>query len=112
MSELFCLKQNFRTHDGVLRLAQSVVDLLHFFFRHIIDILDPEESLTCIEDPVLLEPANGENAITNIFGKRESENYHKNLVGFEAEQVVLVRDDCAQKEISAYIEESYRFDHR
>ncbi|KAL7163145.1 hypothetical protein ACSBR2_039278 [Camellia fascicularis] len=101
LSKIFGLRQNFRTHDGVLRLAQSVINLLYRYFRHSIDVLEPETSLIYGEAPVLLESGNDENAIVTIFGK--SGNVSGDIVGFGAEQVILVRDDCARKEISDYV---------
>lgn len=101
ITEMFQLHQNFRTHAGVLRLAQSVVDLLYHFFRQSIDFLQPETSLIYGEAPILLEPDNNENAIITIFGN--SENAGSKIVGFGAEQVILVRDDSARKEISAFV---------
>ncbi|CAK9141766.1 unnamed protein product [Ilex paraguariensis] len=101
VSEIFNLRQNFRTHAGVLKLAQSVIDLLCHFFQNSIDILKPETSLIYGEAPVLLEPGNEENAIVTIFGN--CGNADGKIVGFGAEQVILVRDDSARVEISAYI---------
>ncbi|XP_052204545.1 uncharacterized protein LOC127809631 isoform X2 [Diospyros lotus] len=101
ISEIKSLSQNFRTHDGVLRLAQSVIDLLYHFFHHSIDVLEPEMSLIYGEAPLLLESGNDENAIVTIFGK--SGNAGGDIVGFGAEQVILVRDDCARKETSSYV---------
>ncbi|XAR48022.1 hypothetical protein NMG60_11030712 [Bertholletia excelsa] len=101
ISETLSLKQNFRTHDGVLKLAQSVIDLLYRFFPNSIDVLNPEKSLIYGEAPVLLKSKNDEDAIITIFGN--SRNVSKSIVGFGAEQVILVRDDCARKEISNYI---------
>ncbi|CAL5430271.1 unnamed protein product [Camellia sinensis] len=101
LSNIFGLHQNFRTHDGVLRLAQSVINLLYRYFRHSIDVLEPETSLIYGEAPILIESGNDENAIVTIFGK--SGNVSGDIVGFGAEQVILVRDDCASKEISDYV---------
>ncbi|KAK9063833.1 hypothetical protein SSX86_017705 [Deinandra increscens subsp. villosa] len=96
VSEIFQLKQNFRTHAGVLDLAQSVIDILYCYFSHSIDILEPETSLISGEAPVLLESGNDENAIVTIFGGSGS---GAEIVGFGAEQVILVRDDIAKTEI-------------
>ncbi|XP_068645381.1 uncharacterized protein [Aristolochia californica] len=52
VSEIFSLSQNFRTHDGLLKLAQSVIDLLYRFFPSSIDVLKPETSLINGEAPV------------------------------------------------------------
>ncbi|KAJ0719210.1 putative TPR and ankyrin repeat-containing protein [Helianthus annuus] len=100
VSEIFQLKQNFRTHAGVLDLAQSVIDILYCYFSHSIDILEPETSLISGEAPVLLESGNDENAIVTIFGGSGS---GAEVVGFGAEQVILVRDDSAKTEICEFI---------
>ncbi|KAI3817066.1 hypothetical protein L1987_10853 [Smallanthus sonchifolius] len=100
VSEIFQLKQNFRTHAGVLDLAQSVIDILYCYFAHSVDILEPETSLISGEAPVLLESGNDENAIVTIFGGSGS---GAEIVGFGAEQVILVRDDIAKTEICEYI---------
>ncbi|KAJ7942731.1 UvrD-like Helicase, ATP-binding domain, P-loop containing nucleoside triphosphate hydrolase [Quillaja saponaria] len=101
ISDIFHLSQNFRTHAGVLRLSQSIIELLYQFFPQSIDVLKPETSFIYGEAPVLLESGNSENAIVKIFGN--SENIGRKIVGFGAEQVILVRDDGARKEILNYV---------
>ncbi|GJT78517.1 UvrD-like helicase, ATP-binding domain, P-loop containing nucleoside triphosphate hydrolase [Tanacetum coccineum] len=100
LSEISQLKQNFRTHAGVLDLAQSVIDILYYYFVHSIDNLAPETSLISGESPVLLESSNDKNAIVTIFGGSESSG---EVVGFGAEQVILVRDERAKTEICEYV---------
>nr|KAJ0190303.1 hypothetical protein LSAT_V11C800402640 [Lactuca sativa] len=100
VSEKFQLKQNFRTHAGVLELAQSVIEILYHYFAHSIDLLEPETSLISGEAPVLLESGNDENAIVTIFGGTGSSG---EIIGFGAEQVILVRDDSAKTEICEYV---------
>ncbi|KAK9063834.1 hypothetical protein SSX86_017706 [Deinandra increscens subsp. villosa] len=100
VSEIFQLKQNFRTHAGVLDLAQSVIDIVYCYFSHSVDILEPETSLIAGESPVLLESGKDVNAIVTIFGGSVS---GAKTVGFGAEQVILVRDDIAKNEIHEYI---------
>uniref|UniRef100_J3M115 UvrD-like helicase ATP-binding domain-containing protein n=1 Tax=Oryza brachyantha TaxID=4533 RepID=J3M115_ORYBR len=95
ITDMFQLTQNFRTHCGILRLAQSIMSLLYYFFPSCVDKLNPEIGLVYGEAPVLLESGNDENAIMTIFG--ESKSNH-NLHGFGAEQV-LVRDDATKKQI-------------
>ncbi|KAE8790127.1 putative ATP-dependent helicase [Hordeum vulgare] len=97
LSDMFQLTQNFRTHSGILRMAQSIIDLLYFFFPSSVDKLNPETGLVYGEPPVLLETGNDKNAIVNIFGEKKSK--HGNLHGFGAEQVILVRDDDTKKQI-------------
>ncbi|XP_031107885.1 uncharacterized protein LOC116012480 [Ipomoea triloba] len=96
-----CLLQNFRTHAGVLRLAQSVIDILYHYFPLSIDALAPETSLIYGEAPVLLKPGSDENAIVTIFGNSGSNS--GKMVGFGAEQVILVRDEAAKKEVSDFV---------
>ncbi|PWA76382.1 uvrD-like Helicase, ATP-binding domain, P-loop containing nucleoside triphosphate hydrolase [Artemisia annua] len=100
VSEIKQLKQNFRTHAGVLDLAQSVIDILYCYFVHSIDKLEPETSLVSGEAPVLLESCNDENAIVTIFGGSRSDG---ETVGFGAEQVILVRDDRVKSEVVEYV---------
>nr|GEX29531.1 UvrD-like helicase, ATP-binding domain, P-loop containing nucleoside triphosphate hydrolase [Tanacetum cinerariifolium] len=59
-----------------------------------------ESSLVSGEAPVLLESCNDENAIVTIFGSSRSGG---EIMGFVAEQVILVRDDCARNEIFQYV---------
>ncbi|XP_057416063.1 uncharacterized protein LOC130710730 [Lotus japonicus] len=101
VSDIFLLNQNFRTHAGVLKLSQSIIELLFRFFPHSIDPLKPETSLIYGEAPVVLECRNRKNAIVTIFGN--SGHVGGNIVGFGAEQVILVRDDSARKEILDYV---------
>ncbi|KAI4357248.1 hypothetical protein L6164_001209 [Bauhinia variegata] len=101
ISDILLLTKNFRTHDGVLKLSQSIVELLFRFFPHSLDVLKPETSLIDGEAPVVLESGNSEDAIVTIFGN--SGSMGGKIVGFGAEQVILVRDDCARNEISNYV---------
>ncbi|XP_034201217.1 TPR and ankyrin repeat-containing protein 1-like [Prunus dulcis] len=77
LSKIFHLTQNFRTHA------------------------DPETSLIYGEAPVLLEYGENENPIIKIFGN--SATGSGNIVGFGAEQVILVRDDGTKKDVSTFV---------
>ncbi|KAE9610580.1 putative RNA helicase [Lupinus albus] len=98
---MFLLNHNFRTHAGVLKLSQSIIDLLIYFFRYSIDVLKPETSFIHGEAPIVLECENGENAVETIFGRSSAEG--GKIVGFGAEQAILVRDDSARKEVVDYV---------
>ncbi|GJW10068.1 UvrD-like helicase, ATP-binding domain, P-loop containing nucleoside triphosphate hydrolase [Tanacetum coccineum] len=100
VSEIFQLKQNFRTHAAVLDLAQSVIDIIYHYFIHSIDKLEPEISLISGEAPVLLESGSDENAMVTIFGDTGTSG---KIAGFGADQVILVRDDGAKTEICEYV---------
>ncbi|XP_051116744.1 uncharacterized protein LOC127241644 [Andrographis paniculata] len=101
ISDIFSLSQNFRTHIGVLRLAQSVTDLISHFFPQSIDVLAPETSLIYGEPPIFLEPGCDENSIIPIF--QNSASAGEQWVGFGADLVILVRDDSEKMEISKYV---------
>lgn len=91
------MNQNFRTHVGVLDLAQSVIDLLYEYFPLSVDKLPPEISLVHGEAPVILQSEDGDNAIMTIFGDGEKLDQSKNSFG--AEQAILVRDESSKQEI-------------
>ncbi|TKW14788.1 hypothetical protein SEVIR_5G190200v4 [Setaria viridis] len=97
LSDTFQLRQNFRTHCGILLLAQSIMDLLCYYFPMSVDKLNPETSLVHGEGPVLLESNNGENTLITIF--RGNENQHRERINFGADQVILVRDDAAKEQV-------------
>nr|GEU37713.1 UvrD-like helicase, ATP-binding domain, P-loop containing nucleoside triphosphate hydrolase [Tanacetum cinerariifolium] len=61
-----------------------------------VDKLEPEISLISGEASVLLECDSDENAIVTIFGDTGTSG---RIVGFGADQVILVRDDFAKTEI-------------
>ncbi|XP_048319279.2 uncharacterized protein LOC107429676 isoform X2 [Ziziphus jujuba] len=97
IADNFQLSQNFRTHAGVLKLAQSVIDLLYYFFPQSIDVLNPETSLIHEKTPVLIESENIEKDFTKMFEAFGGSG--NNLTGFGAEQVVLVRDENIKNKI-------------
>lgn len=90
VSEIFMLSKNFSTHDKVLKLSQSVIELLFHFFPHSVDMLKVESSLVVGEPPIVLQSRNGENPIQTIFGGSGR---------FKDDQVILVRDDSSREEI-------------
>nr|POE80710.1 tpr and ankyrin repeat-containing protein 1 [Quercus suber] len=101
IADVFQLSQNFRTHAGILNLAQSVINLIYHFFPLSIDTLRPETSLIDGQVPVLLKSVNGENAFISIF--KNGGNDDGKIIGFGADQVILVRDDLARNEIVDYV---------
>ncbi|KAK2999234.1 hypothetical protein RJ639_022978, partial [Escallonia herrerae] len=99
VSKIHHLSRNFRTHAGVLKLGESVLSLIYHFFPSSVDILGPESSLLFGEAPILLNIGNHINLMTIL----ESSGEAGDVVGFGAEQVILVRDECMKKEISEYV---------
>ncbi|GJT76661.1 UvrD-like helicase, ATP-binding domain, P-loop containing nucleoside triphosphate hydrolase [Tanacetum coccineum] len=102
VSDIKQLKENFKTHAGVLDLAQSVINILYHYYIHSVDKLEPKISLIFGESHVLLESGDDENAIVTIFGG-SGRGSDEDIVGFGAEQVILVRDDHAKTEVCEYV---------
>jgi hypothetical protein len=90
--EFYHLKQNFRTHSGVVNIANTVVELLVHFFPYSIDKLDPEFSL--IEGPLPIFLSSQEDLLSSLFG--HSKGSETLQCGFGAEQVILVRDEATK----------------
>ncbi|CAI0556029.1 unnamed protein product [Linum tenue] len=97
ISDVLHLSQNFRTHAGVLRLAQSVIDLIYHFFPNSIDELNPETSHVNGVRPVLLKSVDNRSVFKSMSevlfaGQKKS-------VEFGAEQVVLVRNEEVKNDV-------------
>ncbi|KAJ4802894.1 P-loop containing nucleoside triphosphate hydrolases superfamily protein [Rhynchospora pubera] len=97
LSDMFQLCQNFRSHIGILKLGQSIIDLLYYFFPNSVDKLNPETSLIYGDAPLLLESGSDENPIIKIFGGCKRSGGRPTEFG--AEQVILVRDDSGKREV-------------
>lgn len=85
------LSQSFRSHAGILNLAQSVIDIVHHFFPLSIDFLNPETSLIPGETPVLVERVNKTEFASML-----------STTSLGPDQVILVRDESSKKELSSY----------
>nr|GEY29902.1 UvrD-like helicase, ATP-binding domain, P-loop containing nucleoside triphosphate hydrolase [Tanacetum cinerariifolium] len=83
-----------------LRNEKYEGDQIDFVYIDKVQDLKPETSLISGEAPVFLESCNNENTIMTIFGGGKS---GREIVGFGAEQVILVRDDRARNEIIEYV---------
>ena len=101
ITDVIQLSQNFRTHAGILNLAQSVINLLYHFFPLSIDKLRPETTTIDGEAPVLVESVNGENDFLSLF--ENGGIVGRKFIGFGADQVILVRDDNARNGIADYV---------
>jgi tetratricopeptide (TPR) repeat protein/phosphotransferase system HPr-like phosphotransfer protein len=87
------LRQNFRTHYHVLRLANTVIRLLLCFFPDSMDKVEEEQSLLQNgPKPIFLEDT--EDVMSKLFEKGEMQNCE-----FGSEQVILVRDALNKKSV-------------
>lgn len=81
----------------MLKLSQSVIEILFHFFPNSIDKLKVETSLVYGEHPIVIQSRSGENPILTIFG---GNGYNDGNNGrFKEDQVILVRDDSCKEEI-------------
>jgi superfamily I DNA/RNA helicase len=87
---LFQLSHNFRTHMGVVNMANSIINLLYHFFPLSIDKLDCETSLVSGELPVLLMTKR-EQILKLVSGSGGDAKME--CLDFGANQAILVRDE-------------------
>ncbi|MCO5576944.1 hypothetical protein L7F22_030765 [Adiantum nelumboides] len=92
----FHLSHNFRTHIGVVNMANSIVQLLYYFFPQNIDKLDRETSLVWGQLPVILK-ADGHDLAKKIM--EGSSDTNNQVHGLGAQQVILVRDEAQKSEL-------------
>ncbi|ONK71073.1 uncharacterized protein A4U43_C04F4440 [Asparagus officinalis] len=92
----FQLTTNFRTHSGILGLADSVLDLLYHFFPDSVDRLASEKSKAHGEFPVVLESGSDTEVLQTIFGTDTSDN---SSLKFGSEQVILVRHNRDKEKV-------------
>lgn len=93
--DIWQLSKNFRTHSGVVRIANSIVDLITYFFPDSIDKLSPEVSMVHGPSPIFLDSCS-EDLVVELF-----QNGDMHSCEFGAEQVVLVRDEATKKLVSS-----------
>ena len=93
MPTLNQLSQNFRTHKGVVDLANSVVELIVHFFPLSIDVLLPECSRVAGPRPIVLRSS--QDFVSQLFTSQNS----LHSCDFGAEQVILVRDESSKQSV-------------
>jgi len=96
----FKLNINYRCHNGILKLASSVIDLIWHFFPNSIDKLSRERSEIGGPQPIILDGFQKHHF--KIFSEIENENM-TNYVEFGAEQVIIVRDIEAKNQVKGLI---------
>jgi hypothetical protein len=88
--EQFELNVNYRSHDGILKLASSVIDLIWHFFPNSIDQLSRERGEVGGPRPII-----NDNFQDKDFKKyfKSKNNTEKKYIEFGTEQVIIVRND-------------------
>ncbi|CAJ0830064.1 3508_t:CDS:2, partial [Entrophospora sp. SA101] len=100
MPKLFEMNINYRSHNGILRLASSVIDLITHFFPESIDHLPHEHGEVGGPRPMVFEGIDAEAFFLLDFSKDGNESSN---VEFGAEQAIIVRDDEAKEHVKEKI---------
>jgi len=95
----FELNVNYRSHNGILQLASSIVDIIHHFFPDCIDSLKPETSEVGGPRPVVFSDFRMKAYFDGL-----STNEGTSNIEFGAQQVIIVRND----ETKLYVKEQIR----
>ncbi|KAL4461532.1 hypothetical protein ABPG74_016156 [Tetrahymena malaccensis] len=102
------LTVNFRSHNKILYLANSVIDLLEFFFPETIDRLKKEKSRIDGPKPIILGESDPDllfcilTGDTTFKSERHSSNQGamgRNPIEFGCSQVVIVRNQDSKKHL-------------
>lgn len=93
--EVESLCVNYRTHNGILKMAASLVDLLEKFFPMTLDKLPREKGYYLGTQPILLAETLPESATIMIVGS----NKEASQIEFGASQVILVRNQEAKSRL-------------
>src|SRR5205814_6526362 len=96
--KLVPLTTNHRSHDGILKLAANVIDLLCKGFPGVIDKLQTERGMFSGPLPTLFCGFSSE-----ILATKRKKGSDLIVSNFGAEQVILVRDDEAKQRLQKQI---------
>jgi hypothetical protein len=90
----FELRVNYRSHNGIVRLASSMIDLIHRFFPDTIDRLPPEHGEVGGPPPLILDVQ-----YKDLFTIKKDMKQKNSLIEFGASQAVIVRDDKTKQRL-------------
>ena len=93
---MFTLTHNYRSHQGILSLASSVMELLWRSFPNTIDKLEPEVGTLVGPAPILFLGCDASNLIGRAGGGSASPELE---LAFGAEQVIVTRDDDVKEKL-------------
>lgn len=95
----FELDINYRSHNGILRLAASVVDLILQFFPDSIDRLKRERGEIGGPRPVVFEGFQSESFLFDVFSAGEA---IPEGIEFGADQAIIVRNKETQERLKNF----------
>jgi hypothetical protein len=95
-----CLKhltENYRSHGGILRLAASVVELIHRYFPGSVDMLKGDTSPLEGPKPIFLSDSSQQGFSVSLFSQGSKDE----SIEFGANQANLVRDQAAKERLQS-----------
>ncbi|CAG8553834.1 5171_t:CDS:10 [Ambispora gerdemannii] len=98
----FELNINYRSHNGILLLASSIIALIRTFFPESIDHLSDERGEVGGPRPIVFKGSQAENSHLNAFSASENTG---NYIEFGAEQVIIVRNEESKSRVKQSIGE-------
>ncbi|CAJ0757014.1 5561_t:CDS:10, partial [Entrophospora sp. SA101] len=98
--ERFVMNINYRSHNGILKLASSVIDLISRFFPDSIDRLPHESGEVGGPQPIVIHNIEAEPFLSHVFSVAKNV---ANNIEFGAEQVIIVRDDETRQRVTKII---------
>mmetsp|Transcript_32024 Transcript_32024/g.31727 ORF Transcript_32024/g.31727 Transcript_32024/m.31727 type:complete len:832 (-) Transcript_32024:2782-5277(-) len=91
------LTVNFRSHNQILELANSVISLLETLFPQTIDKMDKERSLTDGPKPILIDSGSTSILLSVLLG--EQRMHAQGEVLFGCDQVIIVRNQETKEKL-------------
>lgn len=92
--QMFTLDRNYRSHQGILSLASTVMDLLWRSFPDTVDKLEPEVGTLIGPAPILFQACDA-----SILTQCRREGSPDNELLFGAEQVIITRDENGKADL-------------
>ncbi|KAF0440130.1 P-loop containing nucleoside triphosphate hydrolase protein [Gigaspora margarita] len=98
---------NYRSHNEILKLASSVIDLIWHFFPDSIDKPSYERSEVGSLKPAVFNEISAEEFFLKVFNSENVQGKHTtNHIEFGAKQIIIVRDDDDKEFVMKLVEEA------
>ena len=100
--EIHTLSTNYRTHSGILKLANSIVDIMAYYFRDTVDVDPKSREVAHFKGPrpLLLTQSSTEELVCLLAGGSASTE-EKSTIEFGAHQAIIVRNQQAKETLPA-----------
>ncbi|XP_064597505.1 TPR and ankyrin repeat-containing protein 1-like [Liolophura sinensis] len=93
--QVFQLTDNYRSHQGILSLASSIVDLMVDFFPESVDLLDRDQGVFPGPSPILLEFCSSKDLAVLLKDNQRLTS----AIEFGAHQAIVVVNEAARSSI-------------